>query len=155
MPGVRRDTWVLFGVCLVAGAFAYLSSLESLQGFGIGPNGYVRLLSGALIALGVIAFVQDAVTVKKKRVHEKKAGSAGYRVYVKIMLLMIVSLLFMFILPLSGFYVSGVILMILSAMIIKGEFSSFKFIFKQLLFSILTMVFIYFAFGYFMRIDLS
>ena len=152
---ISRDSWLVFLVCIGLSSFVILNSLEDPQGFGIGPNGYVKLLCGGLIALGIVTLFQGIISRKKTTTYSEKPETSNYKAYVKIALVMTSSLIFMLLLKYLGFFISGFMLMVSSSLIIKGlplpkarEFG------LQLLFAIGTVLFVYLSFSVFIGVEL-
>ena len=164
MIRIRRDSLLVFFVCIGISSFV-LISLESQKGtemfFGIGPIRYVQYLCYALLTLGCLVFLQGIQKKNHTKVYlNVENNSKQYTKFSLLPALKIISLItsfliFMFFLEKIGFIFSGILLMLLTAFIIRG-FSIPKLyeFFFQLLFSIVTVLFIYISFDVFMMVDL-
>jgi hypothetical protein len=155
MAYISKDSWLVFLLCIGVGSFVILNSLENPEGFGIGPNGYVKLLCGALIALGIVTLLQEIVGRKKTAVYSEKPEISNQAAYIKVASIMVASLIFMLLLKYFGFFSSGIMLMVSSSLIIRGfPLPKAKTFCLQLLFSIGTVLFVYLSFSVFIGVDL-
>jgi hypothetical protein len=155
MAKISRDSWLVFLLCIGVSAFVIVNSLDSPEGFVIGPNGYVRLLCGALIMLGIVTLLQELMSRKKTSICSEKTEGSTYEAYIKVAFVMVSSLIFMLLLKYIGFFLSGIMLMVSSSLIIEGlPLPKARDFGLQFLFAIGTVLFVYLSFSVFIGVDL-
>jgi uncharacterized membrane protein YecN with MAPEG domain len=158
MTAIRRDTWLAFLLCASVGSLVFLDTLGYPevrgQGFGQGPAFYPQVLAASLLFLGILLVFLDLGSRGRTHSTERKDSSgAAATGYTPVALLMVLCVLTILSMKYLGFFVSGFLLTVLSAFIIRRP-SRIRQLGLDLLFSAGIILLVYLVFELFVGIEL-